>query len=60
LPGYTVTDIWAGVKLPFASGTLNATLRVENVFNVQYQVVEYHPMPQSSVMLNLDWSFRKR
>ncbi len=59
LSGYTLTDIWAGVNLQFAPGKLNATLRVENIFNVQYQVVEYHPMPQCSVMLNLSWSFRK-
>ena len=59
LPDFTVTDIWAGVKLPFKAGNLNATLRIENLFNVQYQVIAYHPMPQSSVMLNLAWSFRK-
>jgi len=59
LSSYTITDLWGGVKLPVSSGSLDATVRIENLFNVNYQVVQYYPMPQNSVTLNLSWNFRK-
>jgi vitamin B12 transporter len=59
LPAYTVSDVHVGVKTGISSGTLSMTLRFENLFNISYQAVAYHPMPPASVLLTANYAFRK-
>lgn len=53
LPDFAVTDLWAGIrsnnnKIPF-----EVTIRFENLFNINYQIIAYHPMPPGAVLLNI-------
>jgi len=53
LPAFAVTDLWAGIrgnnnKIPF-----EVTIRFENLFNISYQIVAYHPMPPGAVLINI-------
>ncbi|MFO7575427.1 MAG: TonB-dependent receptor [Bacteroidales bacterium] len=53
LPAFAVTDLWVGIrsnnnKIPF-----DVTVRFENLFNINYQIVAYHPMPPGAILLNL-------
>ncbi len=53
LPAYTITDLWAGIRIVNFRTPFEATVRFENLFNVSYQIVAFHPMPPASVMLNV-------
>jgi len=53
LPPYTHTDVWAGIRSISRGMPVDVTVRIENLFNVNYQVVAYHPMPPASVLLNI-------
>ncbi|MBE0676252.1 MAG: TonB-dependent receptor [Bacteroidales bacterium] len=59
LNGYCVTDIWAGCRTGIAGMPIEVTLRYENLFNVDYQTMAFHPMPPRSVTLNLAFRFTK-
>ncbi len=57
LPSNTVAEIWLGAEVPTRVGGFNALLAVENLFNLNYQTIAYHPMPPRAVKITLNWKF---
>ena len=53
LPAYAVTDLWAGIRNNRAGIPLEVTFRFENIFNISYQTMAYHPMPPRSILLSV-------
>jgi iron complex outermembrane receptor protein len=53
LPAYGVTDMWAGIRSNNNKIPCDITVRFENLFNISYQIVAYHPMPPRSILLNI-------
>lgn len=58
LPSGTVAEIWLGVDVPTRVGGFNALVAVENVFNLNYQTIAYHPMPPRAIKITLKWIFK--
>jgi outer membrane cobalamin receptor len=58
LPSNTVAEIWVGINVATRLGDYNAFLAVENVFNLNYQTIAYHPMPPRAIKLTLNWIFK--
>lgn len=48
LKGYSISDFVLGYRIKFPKNALNLNLRVDNVFNVNYQVIAWYPMPGRS------------
>jgi vitamin B12 transporter len=57
LPSNTVAEIWLGAEVPTRVGGFNALLAVENLFNLNYQTIAYHPMPPRAVKITINWKF---
>lgn len=58
LPPNTVAEIWFGVDATTPLGVFSALFSVENLFNIGYQTIAYHPMPPRSIKLTLGWNFK--
>ncbi len=58
LRGYTLNNLAAGVKFNPGGSPLDLRFRIENLFNVSYQTVEYYPQPGRSYSLTLSCRFR--
>jgi vitamin B12 transporter len=57
LPAFSIADLRVGIKTPLKTSVVETSVVVENLFNIQYQAVAYHPMPGRSAMLSIKWSF---
>lgn len=53
LPSYSDTEIWAGVSASSGNKQYEVKLKMENVFNISYQTMAYHPMPMRSVLVSI-------
>lgn len=45
LPAHTINDISAGMQKPFAWGSADLCLSVDNLFDADYQNIAWYPMP---------------
>ena len=59
LPGFSINDLIVGYKLSINNNDLDMSIRVENIFGVEYQTIAYHPMPGRSVNFNILYKFNK-
>ena len=60
LPGYSVSDISAGIKLKIYNCETVLNFRVDNIFGADYENIAYYPMPGRSFAINLKLKFTNR
>ncbi|NSW94712.1 MAG: TonB-dependent receptor, partial [Bacteroidales bacterium] len=53
LPGYFVSDINLSTRYRIKSLMVNTSIAIENVFNTEYQVTAWYPMPRRSYLIKL-------
>jgi len=53
LDGYMLNDFLSGIKLNFSGLLIDLSLRIENLFDVRYQTIEYYPQPGRSFLFSL-------
>lgn len=56
--GYTLNNIAAGLKYDFSRILLDASLRIDNIFNVSYETIKYYPQPGRSFLLTMSFTFK--
>jgi outer membrane cobalamin receptor len=59
LPGYLLNNLSTGMKLHFSESTIDINLKVDNLFNVNYQTIAWYPMPGRSLLLSLIYQFTR-
>lgn len=55
LPYYTNTDVSVGKKVKMASHSLNLLLTARNLFDREYQAIQWRPMPGRNYMITLNY-----
>jgi len=53
LPGYSIGDLTVQYKFPVKGNLLNASFRVDNLWNTEYQTIAWYAMPLRSYQLAL-------
>jgi iron complex outermembrane receptor protein len=53
LSGYFLNNASTGVEVGSGKSTFDLNLKVENLFNVNYQVIEWYPMPGRTFILSI-------
>ncbi|HOU02145.1 MAG TPA: TonB-dependent receptor plug domain-containing protein [Bacteroidales bacterium] len=56
--GYTLNNIAAGMKYDFPRILLDASIRMDNIFNVSYETIKYYPQPGRSFLLTMSFTFK--
>ena len=56
LPAFNLFNLIIGKDVVFGSNQMNIYLRWNNVFNTEYQVMLWRPMPMSSIQLGIQFS----
>jgi vitamin B12 transporter len=59
LPGYLLNNLSTGMKLHFSESTIDINLKVDNLFNIDYQTIAWYPMPGRSLLLSLIYQFTR-
>lgn len=59
LPGYTVNNFTGGMKIKLKDNLFDINLKIENLFDVSYQAIEYYPQPGRSFYLTLLYQFKR-
>jgi outer membrane receptor protein involved in Fe transport len=59
LPGFALNDLIAGMKIKSIRNTIDLNIKLENLFNISYQAIAYHPMPRRSVMMTIAFQITK-
>ena len=59
LPGYTINNITGGMKVKLKDNLFDINLKIENLFDVSYQTIEYYPQPGISFYLTLLYQFKR-
>jgi vitamin B12 transporter len=57
LPFYALTDITVKRNISLPYGSLAVQVAAKNIFNRDYQVYQYYPMPGRSFHVSLAWSY---
>ncbi|MCJ7449581.1 MAG: TonB-dependent receptor [Bacteroidales bacterium] len=60
LPGYTVNKVIGGIKIDLRKCVLDLNFKIENLFNVNYQTIEFYPQPGRSFFMTLSFQLRKQ
>lgn len=61
LDGFFIADLMAGYEKTFRTFSVNAGLRIDNIFNRQYEMIRAYPMPGRAcyIFLSLQWNKNK-
>jgi len=59
LPAYLVNNINLGYKIDLNNTSIDLSLKVENLFNTEYQTVAYHPQPGRAYYFSLAFQLNK-
>ncbi len=59
LPGYSVSSIVCGARLPLKHNQFDLNFRIDNIFNTAYQAIAYHPQPGRSLHFSLLYKLNK-
>jgi iron complex outermembrane receptor protein len=59
LPPYTLTGLTAGFKINTGPSYFDISVKADNIFNVDYEIIAYYPMPGRSFMFSLTYQFLK-
>jgi iron complex outermembrane receptor protein len=60
LPGFLLNDVMTGLKLKSGESSIDLNIKIENLFNINYQAMAYHPMPQRSFLLTIVYQLIKK
>ena len=60
LPGYLLNNISAGVRIGSGRNLFDINLKADNLFNINYQVIAWYPMPRRSFYLTIVYLFNKQ
>ncbi len=59
LPGFVLNNIATGLKFDLRKISTDINFRIENLFNVNYQTIAYHPQPGRSYFISISFQFIK-
>jgi vitamin B12 transporter len=59
LPDYFLNNVSAGIKLFPGKNSFDINLKVDNLFNINYQAIAWYPMPGRSFILSIIYQFVK-
>ena len=59
LPTYQLLDISIGKQLDLKASQLSITVGVKNLFDAEYQAIEWRPMPNRNYFMKLTYQFIK-
>ncbi len=59
LPGYSLSDIICGIKIPFKENSFDLNFKIENFFNSSYQAIAYFPQPGRSYHFSFSYQLNK-
>jgi iron complex outermembrane receptor protein len=60
LPGYTINNVTGGIKMDLSKSVLDFSFKIENLFNINYQTIEYYPQPGRSFFMTLSFRIKKQ
>ncbi len=60
MPSYTLSDIGIGVLARMKEPQVTATLNIQNLTDIPYQNIAWHPMPGRSIQLTLKTHFKSK
>jgi iron complex outermembrane receptor protein len=60
LPGYLLNNVSAGIKINSGKSSFDINLKADNLFNINYQVIAWYPMPRRSFILSIVYQFNKK
>jgi vitamin B12 transporter len=58
LSGYLLNNVSTGIKVKSGRNSFEVNLKVDNLFNVNYQTIAWYPMPGRSFNLSIIYQFR--
>ena len=59
LSGYLLNYVSAGMKIGSEKHSFDINLKVDNLFNINYQAIAWYPMPGRSINLSIIYQFTK-
>ena len=63
LPSCSITNFVSGLKIPFGMNLFDLSFRIDNIFDLSYQTIAFHPQPgrsyHASVLYQLSKKVRK-
>jgi vitamin B12 transporter len=59
LPGYCLNNLSAGIKFGKGTNYFDINIKTDNLFDVNYQTIEWYPMPGRSFMFSIIYQFIK-
>jgi len=59
IPANTINNMTAGMKFDFSRIFLDASIRIDNIFNVSYETIKYYPQPGRSFLLAMSFTFKR-
>ena len=59
LPGYLLNNVSAGVRIGSGKNLFDINIKADNLFNINYQVIAWYPMPRRSFNLTIVYQFNK-
>jgi vitamin B12 transporter len=59
LPCFLLNNVSAGVRIGSGKNMFDINLKAENLFNINYQVIAWYPMPRRSFNLTIVYQFNK-
>lgn len=59
LPSYRLIDLSLGKKVMLNKNSLQLTAGIKNLFNTEYQAIEWRPMPNRNYFIELSYRFTK-
>jgi len=59
LPCFLLNNVSAGVRIGSGKNMFDINLKVDNLFNINYQVIAWYPMPRRSFNLTIVYQFNK-
>ncbi|MFH0841826.1 MAG: TonB-dependent receptor plug domain-containing protein [Bacteroidota bacterium] len=59
LPGYSISSIVCGARLPFKDNQFDLNFRIDNIFNERYESIAYYPQPGRSFHVSLIYKLNK-
>ncbi len=57
LPAFNTANVYMGGVIRFKPYSLNINLQAQNIFNKEYQVVQWAPMPMRNFLLSIQFKF---
>ena len=60
MPSYLLSELQMGINFPIKNQTLSFKFTINNLFDVDYQAIAWHPMPGRNFEFQLLYNFKLR